>query len=276
MFGAGHLAVTFLSVMEISDLIEFVVDDNPNKNGLFMPLDGLPIRASKFLTSEYISLCLLSLNSQNQSMVIASNHRFNESGGVFSSIFFWLFELSRRGCSMNFRLESGAALYAIDLVPAFTKADVSALVKNAKTNVRGRIRICTHVNSLAAVHEMLIVHTRECYVRPHLHNGKDESLTIIEGEADALFMHETGEISRVIQMGEFRTGRTWQYRLSTPEIHTLLIRSEYLVFFEVTNGPIIREQTVFPEWAPADSDSKIKEYLTDLDARSKEWLAVNS
>jgi hypothetical protein len=87
MFGAGHLSVAFLSIMQVADIISCVVDDNPNKKGLQMPVGGLQIAGSEALCSRDIRVCLLGLNPQNQPKVIASQQRFVEQGGVFASIF---------------------------------------------------------------------------------------------------------------------------------------------------------------------------------------------
>jgi len=78
MFGAGHLSVAFLSLMQVADLISCVVDDNPNKKGLQMPVGGLRIVGSEALYSDDIRVCLLGLNPQNQPKVIASQQRFVE------------------------------------------------------------------------------------------------------------------------------------------------------------------------------------------------------
>jgi len=87
MFGAGHLSVAFISLMEVADLITCVIDDNPNKKGLQMPVGSLPIVGSEALYSGDIRVCLLGLNPQNQPKVIAKQHRFIEQGGIFASIF---------------------------------------------------------------------------------------------------------------------------------------------------------------------------------------------
>ncbi len=87
MFGAGHLSVAYLSLMGLSDLIDFVIDDNPNKRDMKMPVGSLPILGSQALYEKNIRLCLLSLNPQNQPKVIANHARFTKGGGKFASIF---------------------------------------------------------------------------------------------------------------------------------------------------------------------------------------------
>jgi hypothetical protein len=87
MFGAGHLSVAFLSLMGVADLFACVIDDNPNKKGLLMPVGGLPITGSDVLYAGEIKVCLLGLNPQNQPKVVAKHPRFVDQGGIFASIF---------------------------------------------------------------------------------------------------------------------------------------------------------------------------------------------
>ena len=87
LFGAGHLSVAFLSIMEVEDMIDFVIDDNPHKSGMKMPIGQLEIVGSEFLCAEKVGICLLGLNPQNQHSVIKNNKEYSDQGGVFASIF---------------------------------------------------------------------------------------------------------------------------------------------------------------------------------------------
>ncbi len=87
LFGAGHLACTFVSVFGVAESIEFIIDDNPHKRGLYMPGSRLPIVGSSALLEHDITLCLLSLNPIGEEKVIRNNQAFVDRGGVFASIF---------------------------------------------------------------------------------------------------------------------------------------------------------------------------------------------
>jgi hypothetical protein len=87
LFGAGHLACTWVSVFGVGDLVDCVIDDNPHKRGLYMPGSRLPIVGSSALLDDGVTLCLLSLNPIGEEKVIAKNQAFVDRGGVFASIF---------------------------------------------------------------------------------------------------------------------------------------------------------------------------------------------
>lgn len=87
LFGAGHLSVAFLSILNLYDLIDFMVDDNPNKKGMKMSVGNLEIRGSEALCSEGVKLCLLGLNPHNQTNVVINHNLFERQGGQFASIF---------------------------------------------------------------------------------------------------------------------------------------------------------------------------------------------
>jgi cupin fold WbuC family metalloprotein len=113
---------------------------------------------------------------------------------------------------------------------------------------------------------MLIVHERGAYVRPHKHTGKTESAHIIEGLVDVVMFDDSGRIESVIRMGDYASGRIFYYRMAIPVFHTLIIRSDVLVFHETTNGPFDRGDAVFAPWAPEDSDVNfVNTFMADLD-----------
>ena len=87
LLGAGHLACMFIWLFQLQEDIECVIDDNPYKQGLFMPASRLPILPSHALIEQNISLCLLGLNPINEEKVIANHRAFTTKGGKFLSIF---------------------------------------------------------------------------------------------------------------------------------------------------------------------------------------------
>lgn len=72
VFGAGHLACTFIGLFEVPELIEFVADDHERKKGMFMPGSRLPIRGSDVLESDLVSMCLSTLSPESEKRVLAS------------------------------------------------------------------------------------------------------------------------------------------------------------------------------------------------------------
>jgi cupin fold WbuC family metalloprotein len=163
------------------------------------------------------------------------------------------------------RVESAEVVYAGEGIVTVDSAAVAALIRDAGRNPRRRIRLCTHSNVDDAVHEMMIVHERSCYVRPHKHIGKSESFHVVEGEVDVVVFDDVGNVTDVISMGPYGSKRPFFYRIAEPLYHTLLIRSDVLVFHETTSGPFERNQTVFAPWSPdGDEADEVAAYLSIL------------
>ena len=87
MLGAGHLTGAFVNLYDLADRIEFVADDNPNKQGLFMPGSRLPILPSSDLVARDIDLCLMTVRPEIENAVAAKNAAFTARGGVLASVF---------------------------------------------------------------------------------------------------------------------------------------------------------------------------------------------
>jgi len=126
-----------------------------------------------------------------------------------------------------------------------------------------RSRLCTHPDFRAGVHEMLIVHHRDVFVRPHYHIGKSESFLLIEGAATVVFLDESGGLQQAFRVGAAGTGLPFYYRIPERVIHTFIIESEWLVFQEVTQGPFDSVTNVTPPWSPEEHDLELRRAFLD-------------
>lgn len=261
LFGAGHLTCLYVNFFDLKDYVEFIVDDNPNKKGLYMPGSGLQIRGSEHLIKEDIRLCLLGVNPNIEEKVISNNKAFVGQGGIFLSIF----QGSRHSLQLddnppniktsNLIPYSEEVLISSNKIIKIGKEELETLKKKAILNTRKRARICAHRNPNDPVHEMIIALAKGTYIRPHKHLNKPESFHLISGFVDAVIFDDDGSITEVMPLGDFQSGRAFYYRMDKPYYHTLLIKSDVIVFHEATKGPFRREDAEFAEWAPKEEDS---------------------
>jgi cupin fold WbuC family metalloprotein len=174
---------------------------------------------------------------------------------------------------MKMRVESPEVIYAGEGIVTVDADAIARLKQDASRNPRRRIRLCAHSGVDDRLHEMLIVHERSCYVRPHKHIGKSESFHVIEGDVDVVVFDEAGAVTDVIRMGTFASGKPFFYRIADPLYHTLLIRSGVLVFHETTNGPFRREETVFAPWAPDESNlDLVEQFVGKVNEAAADYL----
>lgn len=165
---------------------------------------------------------------------------------------------------MGLRTVSEEVFVATDSIVRVSSADVEMLFSQARQNARGRARLCAHPDVQDRLHEMLIVLARDTYVRPHRHAGKSESFHVIDGELDVVIFHDDGSVRDVIRMGDYRSGRTFFYRLMEHCFHMVLVRTPFVLFHETTNGPFNRSDTEFATWSPMENDAGAMTYLTGL------------
>lgn len=163
------------------------------------------------------------------------------------------------------RLLSPEVLVAEEPTVPVSRADVQELTRAALGAPRRRARLCAHGDVSDPLHEMLIVHTREAYVRPHRHVSKPESVHVFEGAADLVFLTDDGDVQDVVCLGDYASGRVVYCRISEG-YHTLLIRSDVFVFHESTTGPFRREDTLFAPWSPQEeSVDDVADYRAALE-----------
>ena len=175
---------------------------------------------------------------------------------------------------MSIKQSNKEVLYVDNDIVKVCKQDIERLKELSYCNERKRIRLCAHKDVDEKIHEMLIVHAKNTYVRPHKHKNKIESFHVVEGSVDVILFNEDGNIMDTIQMGDYLSGYDFYYRISVPYYHTLIIRSDVLVFHETTNGPFKRADTTFASWAPDEKDfSGQSIYMRNLNTQLDTFLS---
>ena len=165
--------------------------------------------------------------------------------------------------------ENDEVLYPNEEFVSLSKQDFLILKKLADQNKRKRIRLCAHKNSNDELHEMFIVHSKECYVRPHFHVGKSESLYVIEGSADLIIFNNNKKNKKKVVLSDSLKDGLLFHRQEPGTIHMIIIKTEHFIFHEVTQGPFKRADTIFPLWAPAGN------IITDNSFIQKLFLEAN-
>jgi len=87
LLGAGHLSAAFINLLGLGDFIDFVADDNPHKQGLYMPGSRVPILPSRCLAERGVPLCLMTVRPEIEEAVARKNQEFVSRGGRLASIF---------------------------------------------------------------------------------------------------------------------------------------------------------------------------------------------
>jgi cupin fold WbuC family metalloprotein len=161
--------------------------------------------------------------------------------------------------------ENPEVFYTPDAIVEVGAAELTFLKERARENPRSRSRLCTHSTPADTMHEMIIVHHRDCYVRPHRHRANGESLHVIEGTAAVVAFDETGAITNTFTVSEPGGAGAFYYRMPAMQFHTLLITAEWFIFHETTRGPFVRENTEFPNWAPGgNAEEPVRAYLAKI------------
>lgn len=143
-------------------------------------------------------------------------------------------------------------------------ADMQGLIDLSKANTRKRGRLCIHSSPDDQVHQMFISHSKGLYIRPHKHVDKVESMLVLEGKADYLSFTKDGHIVSKTVLAPYESDDTFFQTTDRNVYHTIVIRSEWLVFVEVARGPFVKEDTHFPDWSPLETEPALGlEYLEE-------------
>jgi cupin fold WbuC family metalloprotein len=152
---------------------------------------------------------------------------------------------------------SSEVLFSRNRVLRLQDMDIAALKDMAIKNRRKAVRLCTHKDIDAVVHEMFLVYGKDMYVRPHKHLNKAVSFLALEGEADVLIFDNAGCLVDIFPLGGYGSKYPFYGRLEENIYYCQYVRSEIFVFHEVIGGPFIDAENVWAEWSPE------KQYLKE-------------
>ena len=80
-------------------------------------------------------------------------------------------------------------------------------------------------------------------------------MLILQGEVDYLSFTSSGELVERVELSDYQSGRPF-FQMTPPGLyHSLIIRTRWLVFIEVTGGPFRKGDSNFAPWSPEDSDT---------------------
>ena len=166
--------------------------------------------------------------------------------------------------------------FAKDQIVRIKGGDLGFLQKGAEQSRRRRARLCAHRDVDDKLHEMIVVLMQDAYLIPEKHITKVESYHFIEGVGDVVIFDEIGNITEVVQMGDYWSGRPFYYRIFDPFYHTLIIRSASLVYHETATGRFSKSDTVVAPWAPAENDiAGRKAFMEGLERKVEKFLSTS-
>lgn len=142
-----------------------------------------------------------------------------------------------------------------------------AILARADASPRGRINHNFHESPDENPHRFLNVMKRGTYVRPHRHEDppKSETFLVLRGEIVVFMFDDAGAIKRCEVLSEPAQGGACGIDLSPGIWHSIAVRSEHAVCFEVKPGPYqASNDKEFAPWAPPEGAPECAAYLDSL------------
>jgi cupin fold WbuC family metalloprotein len=277
LFGAGHIACSFINLFDLKEDLLCVIDDDPHKQNLYMPGSKLPIKNSTTITKDNLDKVIFALNPELENKIMLKFQDFIDEGGSFhsitpiSKISILPLPSTQLSTYSSTLLETSEGVYqSTDEIFKLDATDMDFLKQNVDKTQKKRTRVCAHQKSDDQIHEMFITLNHQTYIRPHKHLSKSESFHIVEGSAEVVVFNDDGAIKDVIEMGDFSSGKKFFYRIDQSFYHTVLIKSDNLTLHEVTTGPFDKTKTIFAPWSPPEEENTL-DFQKDLYSKVKSF-----
>ncbi|MBT3295615.1 MAG: cupin fold metalloprotein, WbuC family [Verrucomicrobia bacterium] len=149
------------------------------------------------------------------------------------------------------------AFFNRDRVCAVDATLIERLKTEALRSPLGRFRLCMHHSTSDPMQDMIIVHRRGNYSRPHYHPNAAMSYTMIEGRMDILLFDDAGSVTERVRMGCHGDPESDAVgiRLAAGTVYTPVCLTEAAVFHETLSAPNPDgEATHYAAWSPADDE----------------------
>jgi cupin fold WbuC family metalloprotein len=138
-------------------------------------------------------------------------------------------------------------------IKTLSSVNLKLLNINSRTTSRKRSRYCLHDGINETIHQMLIFHPKNTYVRPHKHLKNIESILIVKGHMLLILYDSNGKIKNKIELSSDKQPKIFYYRISKNIYHSqIFFKPTY--FMETTNGPFIKKNTVNAHWSPDEKN----------------------
>jgi hypothetical protein len=85
LYGSGCSSNTLINGLKLGHFFDYIVDDQPEKQALFIPGYRLEISSSELL-NDLTSGCFLAVNHENEEKVIGKHKKYIKNGGFFYSL----------------------------------------------------------------------------------------------------------------------------------------------------------------------------------------------
>ncbi|MBF0156823.1 MAG: cupin fold metalloprotein, WbuC family [Magnetococcales bacterium] len=149
-------------------------------------------------------------------------------------------------------LSGQSVVFAPQPRPLVDAAMLSRLKSAAEIAPLGRARLCLHRDHDDPVQEMIIVHTRRSWDRPHRHRRKSISIMLLEGRLRLPLFADDGQVITCLELGTMTSALPFMTRFSEGEWYACVPVTEPVVIYEALTGPFRKGEDFYPDWAPEE------------------------
>jgi len=132
------------------------------------------------------------------------------------------------------------------------------MARDAARSERKRVHLLLHDGHVDQVQRLVIVTQPGTYVRPHCHPEQWEMLVLLRGSGELLRFDADGGIASRAGLG----AEAPVAQIPVGVWHGFWVREPGTAILEVKPGPY--RPSEFAEWAPAEGDARVADYLRQL------------